>query len=108
MAAAIQAVFTDPQVTLNTTQALNESFKLNLYKFNNYTTHNVDMDFAAHFFEDLAAERHFDCLLVPRTVVPFETIQESLLMKIEVVTTPHGHMLRVYFILLLNLQLLLP
>jgi hypothetical protein len=31
---------------------LNDSFKLNLYRFNDKTTHNVDLDFAMRFFEE--------------------------------------------------------
>lgn len=38
-------------------QLLNESFKQNLYKFNDRRCHNVDLDFIGRFFEDAEAGR---------------------------------------------------
>jgi len=103
LAASVRAVFADPQVPRAPTKNLNESFKLNLYRFKDRTHHNVDVDFAARFFEDVAAGRYYDCSLVTGTVVPFRPIQERLLEKIEVGSTPRSNMLRFYFILLLDL-----
>ena len=94
LSANIHAAFSDPQ-------ALNESFKLNLYKFNDRTNHNVDLDFVMRFFDELATSSTVDSSLVLGTA-------ERLLEQIEASTAPRGNMLRVYFILLLDLQLLLP
>lgn len=62
LVSTIVATFSDPQL-------LNESFKLNLYKFNDRTNHNVDLDFAVRFFEDIGAEKVVGSATVTATAV---------------------------------------
>lgn len=55
--------------TPDPTQQLNESFKLNLYRYGEHASHNVDFDFAYQFFYDMAAAATNEATLMATCMV---------------------------------------
>jgi hypothetical protein len=56
---------------------------MNLYKFNDKTSHNVDVDFALRFFDDISSCKTGVPDIVLRTVVFFMITQEYVLTQID-------------------------
>lgn len=94
-----------PRRTPSTTQQLNESFKLNPYRYGDQAAHNVDFEFVYRFFYDMAVGTSGESgLLAAAAVSPVPT-QEEFLSAAEKEPAKKSQYLRCYFILMLNPQL---
>ena len=71
-------------------KALNESFKLNLYKFSDRTNHNVDLDFVMRFFDELAGGSTVANTLVLGTVVFSNLFRRSCCSKLRLEALPEA------------------